>query len=93
MSIFKDDKALAIKEVSSLLSVHSSTIRKLLQKGLLNGLKVGRSVRVWQSSLEAYIADNTLQSQSQAAAVQRTYRTRRGAAVQKSIQNLEGMLK
>jgi predicted adenylyl cyclase CyaB len=50
-----NDKLLTIPETAAYLKVHWQTIRNYLKEGSLQGVKVGKNVRILESSLEAFL--------------------------------------
>ena len=52
----EDDRILvSVKEAARLLDVNEITIRRLIQRGELSAMKVGRALRVHRPSLEAWV--------------------------------------
>ena len=51
-----EPEVLSIPQAGALLCVSSSTIRRLLARGELAWIRIGRSVRVHRSSIEQLIA-------------------------------------
>jgi excisionase family DNA binding protein len=49
-------EAVSIPRAAHLLSVSQSTVRRLLHRGDLRSIQIGRSVRVLRISIEALIA-------------------------------------
>jgi excisionase family DNA binding protein len=48
-------KAYTIEEVAAILKVHPRTINRLLERGELRGVKVGRLWRIPEEALTAYL--------------------------------------
>jgi len=50
------EKLLNIKQLQELLGVSERTVFNLMERGEINGFKVGRQWRFEQSTIDAYIA-------------------------------------
>jgi excisionase family DNA binding protein len=59
MKLVKDDAFLTVQEVSQQLRVSELTVTRLVRRGELLGVRVGRQIRIAQSSLDDYIRRNT----------------------------------
>jgi excisionase family DNA binding protein len=45
--MIKPNKVYTTKETKDFLKISSSTIKRWLKKGIINGYKVGRTYRIW----------------------------------------------
>jgi excisionase family DNA binding protein len=50
-----DDRFLTVREVADLMRVSNMTVYRLIQSGDLGAARVGRSYRVRESEVEAYL--------------------------------------
>lgn len=55
-----EEDMLTVKEVASYLKVSENTVYNYLNKGELNGVKVGRSWRITRESIRTYLTRNTI---------------------------------
>ena len=46
---------LRISEVAARLNVHVATVRRLIERGELQAVKIGKNIRVQPADLDAYI--------------------------------------
>jgi excisionase family DNA binding protein len=46
----------SVREVADLLGVHPETVRRMIHAGILDGIRVGRGLRVEEASLQEYLA-------------------------------------
>lgn len=55
-----EDDMLTVKEVAAYLKVSENTVYNYLNRGELNGVKVGRSWRITRASIRDYLTRNTI---------------------------------
>lgn len=48
-------KLLRISEVAERLNVHTATVRRLIERGELQAVRIGKNIRVQPADLDAYI--------------------------------------
>ena len=48
-------KCYTVKETASLLSIHWSTVYRLIKSGELNAIRVGRAVRIPEEALDSFM--------------------------------------
>ncbi len=51
-----EDRALPVAAVARLLGVEATTVRRLVRCGHLYGFRLGRQLRIWQSSVERMVS-------------------------------------
>lgn len=61
------ERSLTVAEVADALRCDDSYVRRLLRQGELHGLKLGRAVRIWETSLEAYREGHAYQATREAS--------------------------
>ena len=54
--IIKPNEVYTTKETKDFLKISSSTIKRWLKQGIINGYKVGRTYRIWGSEILSLIS-------------------------------------
>lgn len=65
MLAMQEDTLLSLKEAAQKLDVSLSTIRKFIENGELQGIKVGGRIKVRQSAIEHYLNKNVISKDGQ----------------------------
>jgi excisionase family DNA binding protein len=55
MPVLEQDRFLTVQETAELLSVHPDTVRALVHRGDITGVKVGRQFRIAPDLLRRYL--------------------------------------
>ncbi len=54
-----DRRLLTVREVAAALRVSTMTVYRLIQAGQLQATRVGRSYRIWENDVTAYLGRGT----------------------------------
>ena len=86
---YSDLDCLKIQAVAKIMDVSADTIRRLIKRGKLKAVKVGKNVRVCRWSIDEYMRTNEIEPENQTEEKTPRHRTSNGAGYRAALKKAQ----